>query len=397
MMISFEKRYFSMNRVIMLAVGLWPYQQTKIVRFQVTFFLGILISFIIFQLSRLFFVECTFDFAIRIRILCVLLYFTLLTVTYINFLINVETMKHLLERLQYTYNDLKDKNEIAIYNKYGNIGKRITFAFIVIAVCSFVILTMLQTWSNILDVIVPSNETYANHFKIMICRYFVLQEKYFYLFLLHLNAVITIGSIALLSAGVTLFSFFKHICGMFRIASYRLERAIRTRILQNISLKNEIMIYKEIIYAVDIHRKAMEFTKLFINAIGRSALPLIIITVLCLSFSLYEISRMESFTAKTDETLLHLLIFNFTLVSMFLINYVTQEVTDYNNHVFFTAYNVPWYQAPLHIQKLILFLIQRGSKALIWKVGGVFAGSLECFASLASTSVSYFTVMLSFQ
>jgi hypothetical protein len=32
--------------------------------------------------------------------------------------------------LQYTYNDLKDKNEIAIYNKYGNIGKRITFAFI---------------------------------------------------------------------------------------------------------------------------------------------------------------------------------------------------------------------------------------------------------------------------
>jgi len=39
-------------------------------------------------------------------------------------------MKYLLERLRYSYNDLKDKNEIAIYNKYGNIGKRITFAFI---------------------------------------------------------------------------------------------------------------------------------------------------------------------------------------------------------------------------------------------------------------------------
>jgi len=39
-------------------------------------------------------------------------------------------MKHLLERLQYIYNDLTVKNEIAIYNKYGNIGKRITFAFI---------------------------------------------------------------------------------------------------------------------------------------------------------------------------------------------------------------------------------------------------------------------------
>jgi len=39
-------------------------------------------------------------------------------------------MKHLLEQLQYTYNDLTDKNEIAIYHKYGNIGKHITFAFI---------------------------------------------------------------------------------------------------------------------------------------------------------------------------------------------------------------------------------------------------------------------------
>jgi len=49
MTISFEERYFSMNRIIMLIVGLWPYQQSKIVRLQVAFFLGILISFIIFQ------------------------------------------------------------------------------------------------------------------------------------------------------------------------------------------------------------------------------------------------------------------------------------------------------------------------------------------------------------
>jgi len=39
-------------------------------------------------------------------------------------------MKYLLEWLQYIYNDLKDENEIAIYDKYGNIAKRITFIFI---------------------------------------------------------------------------------------------------------------------------------------------------------------------------------------------------------------------------------------------------------------------------
>jgi len=39
-------------------------------------------------------------------------------------------MKHIMGRLQNTYNDLKDEKEIAIYDKYANIAKRITFAFI---------------------------------------------------------------------------------------------------------------------------------------------------------------------------------------------------------------------------------------------------------------------------
>lgn len=39
-------------------------------------------------------------------------------------------MRRILERLQYIYNDLKDKNEIAIYDKYGKIAKRITIIFI---------------------------------------------------------------------------------------------------------------------------------------------------------------------------------------------------------------------------------------------------------------------------
>jgi len=35
-----------------------------------------------------------------------------------------------MERLQSIYNELSDKNEIAIYDKYGRIAKRITIIFI---------------------------------------------------------------------------------------------------------------------------------------------------------------------------------------------------------------------------------------------------------------------------
>jgi len=39
-------------------------------------------------------------------------------------------MKCFMESLRNIYNSLRDKNEIAIYDKYGKIGKRITIAFI---------------------------------------------------------------------------------------------------------------------------------------------------------------------------------------------------------------------------------------------------------------------------
>jgi len=46
------------------------------------------------------------------------------------------------------------------------------------------------------------------------------------------------------------------------VFSYRLEQAMNKKKLQNISLKNEIMIYEGIISAVDIHRKAMELVSI---------------------------------------------------------------------------------------------------------------------------------------
>jgi len=57
-------------------------------------------------------------------------------------------------------------------------------------------------------------------------------------------------------------------------------------------------------------------------------------------------------------------------------------------------YNVPWYRTPLHIQKLILFLLQRGSKAFTWNIGGIFTLSLECFASVNTIQLYYYTIIL---
>lgn len=45
---------FNINRILMLAIGLWPYQQSKLVQFQLILFSVILISFVTFQVYPTF-------------------------------------------------------------------------------------------------------------------------------------------------------------------------------------------------------------------------------------------------------------------------------------------------------------------------------------------------------
>jgi len=46
------------------------------------------------------------------------------------------------------------------------------------------------------------------------------------------------------------------------------------------------------------------------------------------------------------------------------------------------SYNGMWYAAPLHTQKMLLFIMQEGMVDITIKCGGIFAASLEGFAAV---------------
>lgn len=108
------------------------------------------------------------------------------------------------------------QNLITLYGRNCN-SKNVFWHFLVFAVCSFVVIVG-QYWSNIL-VVLPKNISQLHRLPIMM-EYFIDQEKYFYLILLHINAIICVGLAALLATGTMLITYFHHICGMFRIAWY---------------------------------------------------------------------------------------------------------------------------------------------------------------------------------
>ncbi|KAF3054227.1 Odorant receptor 305 [Nylanderia fulva] len=390
--------HFRIHKILLLALGVWPLQQSNFTRFQFIFLSSILTAHVIFQCTVFISQKCTTD--LIIKVLSSVVFFTMFMIKYYMFYVNINGMKDLLERLLHVCNELKDENEIAIINKYGCYGVRYTISLLV-AFCSISLVIFALFWPDVLNIILSINESRSHHLIIM-TEYFIDQQKYFYFIFLHTIAALIIGATAMVAIGTMFITYLQLVCGMFKIASYRIKRAMSNNILQNMNQLKYIFIYKGLICAVNIHRQAMNLSTVLMFNIETMMLCLTISAVLSVSFNLFRVNLSElfqvmSFKENVEELLLPFLFTCSPILYMFLANYNGQIVTNYNEHIFITVYNVKWYIAPLCIQKMVLFLLQRSSKNFNLNVGGLFNGSLENFATLIKASVSYFTVIYSTQ
>ncbi|XP_025991791.2 uncharacterized protein LOC105198333 isoform X2 [Solenopsis invicta] len=387
-------QHFNLNRILLLSIGLWPYNQSKLVLFQQILLFGLLISFVIYQLIIFFITEFTIGFTITV--FSFILFYIAFIIEYNSFWSNGQAVKNLLEQFMHVCNELKDENEINVMKKYASNTKRYTTGMILIVLAALPITIAASIWPYILNIVKPKNESRSDFMIQLLTTHFADPDKYRYLMLLYMHITICIGGITKIATGTMLIGYLKYACGMFRIASYRIERAMAINNLHG-NLENKNVTYKGIVYAVVVHRKAMELCKSLMFSFEGTFFALIAVDVLNLSLNLYRVFQSVSVGDNKEETIIHVIIVLITLLYMFLANYAGQEITDHNNHLFSTAYNVHWYIAPLHVQKLILFLLQMGHKTFGLNVNGLFTASLNCFASLANASISYFTVLYSTQ
>ncbi|XP_025270105.1 uncharacterized protein LOC109610097 [Camponotus floridanus] len=393
-MIDLEIQHFKLNRYLLLIVGLWPLQQSNLTRLQFVILSSTIMTIIILQLMTLITLNCTTDL---INVLCSICFIAgIWAAKYNSFYLNMEAMKDLLVQLRNICNGLEDKNEIAIMKKYSCNANRYTTVLAILGICGIFIVTISMHWSRILYIILNVNISLSHHLPIKI-EYFIDQDKYFYLIQLHIIMLLCIGITVTVAIGAMLITFTQYFCGMFRISSYRIKRAVHIDVLENIKAKKENVTLKGIICAVNIHRQAMKLCRLLETTINPMFFSLITTGVVSLSLSFFQIFQIISIGGNIKEFIFPIIIMLVIMIYMFLANYLAQDITDHNNDIFVSVYNVQWNVAPLHIQKVILFLLQRGTKDFTVCAGGLFVGSLECFATLVKASVSYFTVISSAQ
>ncbi|XP_070152144.1 odorant receptor 22b-like isoform X2 [Polyergus mexicanus] len=388
-MISLETQHFNINRILLLIIGLWPYQRSLLVEFQLILLYGILMTFIVFQLTTFITAECTLD--LIYKVLSSAFFYICFAIKYNSFWINADIIRTSLKQLQDVCNEITDKNEIAIIEKYGDKAKRITITILFLGMFYQVTFTLIYIWPYIHHIMAFTNKSRSHSSVHIMTEYFIDQEKHSYLVTLHRHAACCIGLLAMITTGTMLLTYAQHTCAMISIACYRIEHAMDILLK---GYKNEQKSCEEIIHAVNIHRKAMNLINFLISNFSGSYFCLMAAGVLCLSCNLL---RLTSFTGNIGQLILSLTNLIIQYVYLFLANYTAQEVTDHNEYLFTTVYNVRWYMAPIRTQKMILFLLQRGTKSFHLILGGVFVASLQSAASIASASISYFTVLYSTQ
>lgn len=73
-------------------------------------------------------------------------------------------------------------------------------------------------WPIVLDILLHKNESRSHSEILTATEYFIDQERYFYLIVIHGCVAGAVGIMALLATGTMLIMCFQHAYGMFRIA-----------------------------------------------------------------------------------------------------------------------------------------------------------------------------------
>jgi len=112
--------------------------------------------------------------------------------------------------------------------------------FLALGICGVFVMTIVQYWINMFDVTLSVNVSQLHRIQ-FITEYFVNEEKYFFLILLHINAAFCIGAAATIATGTMLIGSMQFIFGMFKISRY--EANIKSINIKKICKKN-VTIYR---------------------------------------------------------------------------------------------------------------------------------------------------------
>ncbi|XP_026829008.1 uncharacterized protein LOC105287219 isoform X3 [Ooceraea biroi] len=351
-MVFVGERCYKLHRIMLIALGLWPYQKPFIWRMQAVFFFSAHCCNFFFQFTAFLTTACNNTDCIlkRFSYICLSCVYVL---SYYSFYFNSESIKQMLEHIQLDWKMFKNSDTIKTFEEYLFVSYVFTSCVYIIVFIGTFVFTAIECRAVILDVIIPMNNSRPRKLEVDL-EMFVDKKQYFFLYIIQEVLTWVIGVCSIVTTGTVLTTVAEHCCAAYKIAGCLIQNTVTIHTLA-IPVDQQIpFMHRSICLSVHIHRRTMEFFKRIVHSFDLWYLPLYLIAVLSLSCFFFR-----------------------------LYNAIT-EANDW--------YNSLWYVAPLPIQTLFL-IMQKTINSHKIVIGGLFTSSIEGFSTLITTAVSYFTVI----
>ncbi|XP_011337121.1 uncharacterized protein LOC105279200 isoform X2 [Ooceraea biroi] len=328
------------------------------------------------------------------KILMFFLINCIVIIEYNSGLLLTNTIKYIFTRVHYDWTILKNQAELDIIQKYACNARFHTIAFMLLGTFMCAGLFILSSIPFILNAIIPLNESRPLWLPIIV-EYFVDQERYFFAILTHIFMTTFAGCITLAGIATMHIAYALHNCAIFEIVSYRMEHIFEENILQMSKDIREHILHERLIHVVYLHRRAIDLTNILTNGFATLYVILLLFGIASTSFSVFHFFNVLTSLNNVLEVIETSTLILIHLYYLYVGNYVGQSIIDTSTNIFRTTYNTKWYAAPLWLQKVILFIMQRSSIRSTLTAASLFDASLEGFATLMSMSMSYVMFMLS--
>ncbi|XP_014469761.1 PREDICTED: uncharacterized protein LOC106741875 [Dinoponera quadriceps] len=209
-----EAPYYKINRVVLKILGLWPYQQSRLVRMQNVLFIAILTSFIVVQLLVL--VRTQYNANVLFSVLSFTFPNIFVTIKYCLYVIQANNIRYIFDRIQYDWNMLKSQEELKIIQKYADNARLYTIQFFSLAIFFTLAYVVIHCIPIMLDMIIPMNESRPRSL-LFITELFVDQNTHFYTILMYYCLTNYAGCVTIAAIATILVAYVLHTCALFQI------------------------------------------------------------------------------------------------------------------------------------------------------------------------------------
>ncbi|THK32906.1 odorant receptor 13a-like [Diachasma alloeum] len=387
----FDNPNWFFTKWLLSSFGAWPFQSSRF-RYLSRYTVGFLIcSLLVPEIIKL--VTVYDDLGKTIACVPILALHSLTVTKMLNCLLNLNQNKLLLLEIQKDWQRTLSPADVEILKRNAKQNRSITHTYIYYIYATTLMYLLGPMVPKVLDVVMPLNES-RPALEIYQTEYFVDPVKNKIPILVHAYVISPFPSTIIVAFDALYCNCVNHACSMFEIVGKRLENIIDDidNANQRFSPIMENNIHSSLRACIRQHRKSLQFAHLLRLTYSICFLSIVVINTVALSITLYQVVQN---LGETSEIIRYGTFSIGQIVHLFFLSRPAQKLMDHSSRIHSFAYQGYWYNIPMRSKKMLILIMMRSRNPSILTAGKLYVMSLQSFARVIKTSMSYFTVLLS--